>query len=176
MREPNAELEAMVEIFAKELSEARDAARARTTELHEAHNQQRATADVLKVISHSTFDLQTVLDELVGSIAPLWDADKAGIVRQMAGDYREVATCGQSPEFREYLRDFVFEPGRGTATGRVLLEGRTVHILDALADPEFAIIREEPRRVSHCAWRPTLAGRDTSRRLCFVAHDGPVFH
>jgi GAF domain-containing protein len=106
-------------------------------ETKEALEQQTATADVLQVISRSTFDLQAVLDTLVASAAKLCDADKAYISQLQDGLYRFGANYGFSPELAEYVKQNPMAPGRGTITGRVALEGKTVHVEDVLADPEF---------------------------------------
>src|SRR5262249_48387218 len=106
-------------------------------ELRESLQQQTATADVLKVISRSSFDLQAVLQTLVESAGSLCDADFATITRQKDGVLFFAEAYGYSPEFIEYLRALPVERGRGTATGRALLERRVVHIADVLADPDY---------------------------------------
>jgi PAS domain S-box-containing protein len=114
-----------------------DEVQARTRELSESLQQQTATADVLKVISRSTFDLKSVLQTLVESAGRLCDADFATITRQKDGVLFFAEAYGYSPEFIEYLRALPVERGRGTATGRALLQGRVIHIADVLADPDY---------------------------------------
>ncbi len=106
------------------------------TELRESLQQQTATADVLKVISRSTFDLQVVLDSLVESAARLCEADMAGIQRQKGAVYQQAASYGFPPDVHDFLKDFRFEPNRMTVAGRTALEGRIVHVTDVLDDPD----------------------------------------
>ena len=109
----------------------------RTAELSESLQQQTATADVLKVISRSTFDLQTVLQTLVESAARLCDADKATITRQKDGQFYRAESVGFSDEFMDHVKGLPVQPDRGSASGRALLEGHMVHIPDVLADTQY---------------------------------------
>ena len=109
-------------------------------ELRESLQQQTATADVLKVISRSTFDLQAVLQTLVESAARLCDADKTIITRQKNGVFYRAEAYGFSPEFMGYVRNIPIQPERGSGFGRALLEGRAVHIPDVKTDPEYTLV------------------------------------
>ena len=107
--------------------------------------QQTATADVLKTISRSTFDLRTVLQTLVESAARFCDADKACIIREKDGVFYAAEAYGYPREFLDYIKDIPIKAERGSASGRALVEGRVVHITDAAADPEYTLV--EARRL-----------------------------
>ena len=127
--------------------------RERTDDLTESLEQQTATADVLKIISHSAFDLQVVLQTLVESAARFCDADKAHIVREKDGGFYTAETYGYSREFMNYIKKIPIPTERGSAGGRALLEGRVIHIADVKADPEYTLI--EAQRLGE--YRTTLS-------------------
>ena len=133
----------LVQTFADQAAIAIDNARlfeqlnARTEELSETLQQQIATAEVLKVISRSVFDLQSVLKTLVEAAAHLCKADQGTIAREQDGQFMRVASYGFSEEFDQLVRAMPIEHNRGSATGRALKDSCVVHIPDVLADPDY---------------------------------------
>jgi GAF domain-containing protein len=114
-----------------------DEVQAKTRDLQESLQQQTATADVLKVISRSAFDLQTVLYALLSSACRLSEADIGTVRYRDEGDFRLAATFGCKPEWVEQFAKYSSKPDRGSVFGRTIVDGHTVHIPDVLADPDF---------------------------------------
>jgi signal transduction histidine kinase/putative methionine-R-sulfoxide reductase with GAF domain len=125
-------------------------------ELRESLQQQTATADVLKVISRSAFDLQTVLDTLVESAARLCEADMAAISRPRGEFFEHLTSYGYSPEHSEYMKTHPIPSGRGSVSGRTVLEGKVVHIPDVRADPDYTLIDREKFNVRTMLGVPLL--------------------
>jgi signal transduction histidine kinase len=112
-------------------------------ELRQSLQQQTATADVLKVISRSAFDLRAVLQTLVETAARFCAADKAHIIREQNGGFYAAEAYGYSRDFMDYVKSILFKAERGTVSGRALVEGRVVHIADVKTDPEYTLVEAQ---------------------------------
>ena len=111
------------------------------SELRESLQEKTATAEVLNIISRSTFDLAKVLNTLLELAARLSEADKGIILRPTGEDasYYTAASYRHTPEYNEHQKKLTFAPGRSGVVGRVLLEGKSVQIPDVVADPEYTL-------------------------------------
>ncbi|WOH69788.1 GAF domain-containing protein [Bradyrhizobium sp. BWA-3-5] len=136
---------------------------AKTRDLTESLRQQTAVGDVLKTISRSTFDLQPVLDTLVNSAGQLCEADMAFIMRRVGDEYRAGAAVGYTQAYIDFLNSHPLAVDRGTVTGRAVLEGRPVQIVDVAADPEYTLHETT-----------TLAGQRTTLGVPLLRENEPI--
>ena len=124
-------------VIAMENARLLDQLRQRTGDLARTVDELTATGDVLKTISRSSTDLKAVLDTLLETVARLCRADQAYMFRRHEDMHHLVSAYGVPPEGEAYIRTHPFRPERGTTSGRVALERRTIHIEDVLGDPEY---------------------------------------
>ena len=112
----------------------------RTRDLEESLEFQIATSDVLKVISRSGAELESVLQSLVETAARLCDAENAIIFRLQDNRFRVAAWFGfNDPEMRNFVVRNPFALDRSTLAGRAALDRRIVHVEDVEKDPDHSI-------------------------------------
>src|SRR5262249_1115661 len=129
-------------------------------ELRESLQQQTATADVLKVISRTAFELQPIFDTLVENAVRLCEAERAFLFLFDGKLLRAAAVCNVSPELREFVDKNPIAPGRYSISARAALERRTVHVPDIQDDPEYAYAVRDERPIRTTLAVPMLKGDD----------------
>ena len=155
-----------------------EAEQARTHELTESLQQQTATADVLKAISRSTFDLETVLNTLLESATRLCEGHISWIFQSDGEILRWAASYGHTPEAHASVRDY-FKPleipvNRGSVVGRAAFEGAVVHIPDVLADRRIHLERRSKDRRLSLGPRCAAVARGEGRRRAIRRENGPA--
>jgi two-component system NtrC family sensor kinase len=152
-----------------------DEVQAKTRDLGEALQQQTATADVLKVISRSAFDLQVVFDTLISSAVELSGALSGTICLRDGDGYRYFATAGIQGDFRKFLADHPPTPSRGSAAGRVILTGNVESIPDVLADPDYVVPAVELNKTRSVLGVPLLRNDKVEGALVLARTEPGLF-
>ncbi len=134
--------------------------RQRTDDLTESLQQQTATAEVLKVISRSAFELQPIFDALVERAVKLCEAERAFLFRFDGEFLCAVASYNVSPELRDWVDRHPIGPGRHSISARAALDQRTVHVHDVQADPEFGYAVRDKDPIRTVLAVPMLKGKD----------------
>jgi signal transduction histidine kinase len=127
-------------------------------ELRESLQQQTATAEILKVISRSMFELQPVFDALVENAVKLCEAERAFLFRYDGELLRSAATYNVTAELREFVEHNPIAPGSRSISARAALERRTVHVPDVQADPGFAYALRDEKPIRTLVAVPMLKG------------------
>src|SRR5436305_1467232 len=119
------------------IAELRRKLRERTAERDEVASQQSATADILKIISRPVFDLQGVLDALVGSVAKLCETDRAVLIQKRGDQYYRMALHGFSADAVAKMKGTAVDLEAGSIAARALRNCVAVHVADVNSDPEY---------------------------------------
>jgi signal transduction histidine kinase/putative methionine-R-sulfoxide reductase with GAF domain len=128
--------------------------------LTEALEQQTASAEILKAISRSTFDLQPVLDTLIENATRLCGSRRGVIMRRDGESYHGAAFYNVSADLIDFIKHHPITPGRHSITGRVALERRTIHVTDLQSDPEYRYALRDTHAIGTELGVPMFRGDD----------------
>jgi GAF domain-containing protein len=129
-------------------------------ETKEALDRQNATAEVLKVMSASPFDLDPVLQSLVDTAARLSDVDNCVIFRRDGDVLRFAASSlGRNSTMAQVFGEHPVQLDRTSLTSRAVLDAITVHLPDASVDPTIVMLQERPEYLQRTGLNPEQVRR-----------------